>query len=378
MIDDTFKKSVGYKYYRAKKAETDNIVKERTAMELAKSLSIKDQSHQQREIMTQLTINRHIESDVEDTIQGKQAREFKAGKANSYRRRIKYRLQKYHEFENISATDSDATQDSSRSDTDEEKDVKTDDFDDFDMDLFEDKPCGDDDATGFGVFMYNKSTEPLKSTYMSPTKLEALTSINVFEEIDKAVHAKVLTEMKKLIPTYVLKVFANYVKQRLNNFVLEVMQNNQISLFTKPSTFINDLLDMDLMLKLLNRIHENKTHPTNQKLYDTLYDSILLDQEALNAQEAKASFYKQTHDLQEPHTNHEGDKRKKRRCTEKKYTASLTKHYAIRLEENYDSDDLQQYTITNFKADHVDAYDSDCDDQATTNAIFMASLSSVG
>ncbi|GJZ82536.1 retrovirus-related pol polyprotein from transposon TNT 1-94 [Tanacetum coccineum] len=31
----------------------------------------------------------------------------------------------------------------------------------------------------------------------------------------------------------------------------------------------------------------------------------------------------------------------------------------------------------NFKADHVDAYDSDCDDEATTNAIFMENLSPV-
>ncbi|GKB35392.1 hypothetical protein Tco_0880334 [Tanacetum coccineum] len=35
-------------------------------------------------------------------------------------------------------------------------------------------------------------------------------------------------------------------------------------------------------------------------------------------------------------------------------------------------------TIANIKADHVDAYDSDCDDEATTNAIFMANLSPVG
>ncbi|GJS72617.1 hypothetical protein Tco_0705458 [Tanacetum coccineum] len=40
-------------------------------------------------------------------------------------------------------------------------------------------------------------------------KLEALTSINVSEAIDKAVHAKVLTKMKKLIPTHVPKVLAN-------------------------------------------------------------------------------------------------------------------------------------------------------------------------
>ncbi|GKE98370.1 integrase, catalytic region, zinc finger, CCHC-type containing protein, partial [Tanacetum coccineum] len=32
---------------------------------------------------------------------------------------------------------------------------------------------------------------------------------------------------------------------------------------------------------------------------------------------------------------------------------------------------------TNFKSDHVDAYDSDCNDEATANAIFMANLSLV-
>ncbi|GJT70963.1 hypothetical protein Tco_1030249 [Tanacetum coccineum] len=45
---------------------------------------------------------------------------------------------------------------------------------------------------------------------------------------------------------------------------------------------------------------------------------------------------------------------------------------ADRLEENDDYDDLQLHTTTNFKADHVDAYDSNCDDQATASAIFMA------
>ncbi|GJX48024.1 hypothetical protein Tco_0273214 [Tanacetum coccineum] len=50
-------------------------------------------------------------------------------------------------------TDSDATQDSSRSNTDEERDDETDDSDDSDMDLSEDEPKGDDDAVGFRVFM---------------------------------------------------------------------------------------------------------------------------------------------------------------------------------------------------------------------------------
>ncbi|GJU14947.1 hypothetical protein Tco_1142913 [Tanacetum coccineum] len=48
------------------------------------------------------------------------------------------------------------------------------------------------------------------------------------------------------------------------------------------------------------------------------------------------------------------------------------------LEETDDCEDLQLQAASNFKADHVDAYDSDCDDEATANAIFMANLSLVG
>nr|GFA90382.1 hypothetical protein [Tanacetum cinerariifolium] len=48
------------------------------------------------------------------------------------------------------------------------------------------------------------------------------------------------------------------------------------------------------------------------------------------------------------------------------------------LEETDDYEDLQLQVIVNFKADHVDAYDSDFNDETTTNAIFMANLSPVG
>ncbi|GKD91700.1 hypothetical protein Tco_1367207 [Tanacetum coccineum] len=48
------------------------------------------------------------------------------------------------------------------------------------------------------------------------------------------------------------------------------------------------------------------------------------------------------------------------------------------LEEINDCEDLQLQATTNFKANHVDAYDSDYDDEATANAIFIANLSPVG
>ncbi|GKC92111.1 hypothetical protein Tco_1157553, partial [Tanacetum coccineum] len=72
---------------------------------------------------------------------------------------------------------------------------------------------------------------------------------------------------------------------------------------------------MDLKLKQLNITHLNKsntTHPTNQKLYDTLYESIILDQEALDDQNAEPSFHKQSHDHQDPPIDHDREIRKKK------------------------------------------------------------------
>ncbi|GJV64814.1 hypothetical protein Tco_1475642 [Tanacetum coccineum] len=115
-------------------------------------------------------------------------------------------------------------------------------------------------------------------------KLEALTNFNVSEAFEKAVQARVLTEIKKLLPTHIPKAVANYVRPRLNTSVLE--------------------------LKLLNRIHENKlntTYPTNQKLYDTLYESLFLDHDALNAQDAEPSFHKRSHDNQDSPNNRKGE-----------------------------------------------------------------------
>ncbi|GJW03965.1 hypothetical protein Tco_1562821 [Tanacetum coccineum] len=96
--------------------------------------------------------------------------------------------------------------------------------------------------------------------------------------------------------------------------MLEVMKTNQINLFTQSSTSIDDLSEMDLKLKLLNRIHlskSNDTHTTHQQLYDTLYESIILDQDALDAQAAQSSFHKRSHDNQDPPNNYEGENKKK-------------------------------------------------------------------
>nr|GEV99359.1 hypothetical protein [Tanacetum cinerariifolium] len=199
----------------------------------------------------------------------------------------------------------------------EERENETDDVDYFDMDLSDDNPQGDDDAARFVAQKFKEYDQ----------KLEAL--FNASEAFEKAVEARVLTYMKKLLPTHILKFVANYVRPRLNTSVLDIMKINQSSLFTKPSTSTDDLSDMDLNLKLMNRIYESKsntTHPSNQKLYDTLYESVCLDHDAVDAPDAEPSFHKRAHDNQDPLNNREGENRKKyRKDVAKKLKAIIQK-----------------------------------------------------
>ncbi|GJQ96000.1 hypothetical protein Tco_0007139 [Tanacetum coccineum] len=111
-------------------------------------------------------------------------------------------------------------------------------------------------------------------------KLEALSSINVPKAMEEAVQAK-------------------------------------INLLTTPSSITtDDLSEMDLKLKLLNKMYRSKyfkSHDTHHKLYDLLYESIYHDQESLDAHDTEPSFKKRPHDHQDPPNDREGEKRKKRR-----------------------------------------------------------------
>ncbi|GKD54675.1 hypothetical protein Tco_1288062, partial [Tanacetum coccineum] len=120
-------------------------------------------------------------------------------------------------------------------------------------------------------------------------KLEALTNFNVFDAFEKVVQAKVVTEIKKFLLTHIPNAIANYVKSCLNTSVLEVKAVKQIHLYKS-----------------------NDTHTTHQQLYDTLYESIILDQDALDAQAIQSSFHKRSHDNQDPPNKCEGENKKKR------------------------------------------------------------------
>ncbi|GKC27185.1 hypothetical protein Tco_1034479, partial [Tanacetum coccineum] len=181
-------------------------------------------------------------------------------------------------------------------------------------------------------------------------KLEALTNFNVFKAFEKSIQAKVLTEIKKLLPTHIPNAITNYVKPRLNTSILEVMKTNQINLFTQPSTSTDDLLEIYLKLKLLNRIPLNKsnnTYITHQQLYDTLYESIILDQHALDAQAVQSSFHKRSHDNQDPPNNREGENKKKHIDKDENHILEpSTVAIANKFKELIQKDEL---TIANFE-----------------------------
>nr|GEW16959.1 integrase, catalytic region, zinc finger, CCHC-type, peptidase aspartic, catalytic [Tanacetum cinerariifolium] len=245
MITDAIKHSAGYKFYKQKKAASKKgkaakePEKPYVSSQKWKRKSIKEQ---QRAIMTQLIIVRQIEKDVEDAY-AEWGQKLKGPVIEDLAIQSLLDLYKGSKESRL-------------------------------KNLYYDEPKGDDDAVRYGVFMYNKSVKPLKSTYLSPTvtcssleyiqsllneppanelmdfmsnpvytdahttsmvanpeenpkKLEDLTSINVSKVIEKVVHAKVLTEMKKLLHPHVLKAVANCVKAQFNNSMCEVMRSNQ-------------------------------------------------------------------------------------------------------------------------------------------------------
>ncbi|GJY48380.1 hypothetical protein Tco_0438336 [Tanacetum coccineum] len=301
MISDAIKKKAGYTYYMAKKVESEKakivdepekqhkdamprktrsltIAEEAVVGELTNSISIQELRTQQRR-RSQLTIDSQLDDIVADiyaewgqklkgpavddpVVQSlldlqkgskasrleslKQKNQAVAGEGSSAARN------KYYDSSN---NNSDATLYSSSSNESEESANETDDADESDMDLSDDNPNRDDDAAR--KINFKKAVAQKFREY--DQKLEALTNFNVFEAFEKAVQAKVLTEIKKLLPTHIPSAIANYVRPRLNTSVLEVMKTKQINLFTQSSTSTDGLSEMDL------KSHDNQDPPNNRE-----------------------------------------------------------------------------------------------------------------
>ncbi|GJX21641.1 hypothetical protein Tco_0226086 [Tanacetum coccineum] len=179
-------------------------------------------------------------------------------------------------------------------------------------------------------------------------KLEAVTNFNVFEAFKKVVQAKVLTEMKKLLPTRIPKAVANYVRPRINTSVLDI----------HPSTWSHDNQDppnnreIDTpVIQPLDQedeyvqIHPNpewfpkKSGSANAKRRTTWFDLLLKSDIYQNenhilgpstvtiAKKIKAIIQKD--ELTIADLEGAGLERLKQ-YTKEKYTTSITKHYAAR------------------------------------------------
>ncbi|GJX15791.1 hypothetical protein Tco_0216623 [Tanacetum coccineum] len=274
MISDAIKKSAGYNYYIAKKKEMNapNKLKKDVMPRKTRSLTIaeeivvdiyaewgqklKDPTVEDPTVQSLLDLRKGSKASRLKNLKQKKQAIAKEGLSNAHNKHFA-----------DSNSDSYTVLYSSCS---EESENETDDADDSDIDLSDDNPQGDNDVVKFGMFMYNKSIETPNSTYFSPMVISSLLDFiqNLLNEtpaneltdfctsevplaFEKAVQARVLTEIKKLLPTHIPKAHANYVKPRLNTSVIE---------------------------------------------------------DALNALDEEPSFHKRAHDNQDPPNNREGEK----------------------------------------------------------------------
>ncbi|GJT06246.1 hypothetical protein Tco_0840708 [Tanacetum coccineum] len=265
MTSDEIKKKAGYKYYMAKKVESE---KAKIVYELEEQYVSPVKSGRGKGFMCYgdqvANVPNKLKKDVMHKIEIYQLDEFLRQKKQT----LKGRSECWLTNKNYSSSDnrSDATLYSSCSDKPEGSANETNDADESYMDLSDYNPYGDDDdASKEADAKYEKEYEEVqlqrrqshKKFKEYDQKLEALTNFNVSEAFEKAIQAK---------------------------------------------------------LKLLNRIHLNKsndTHTTHQQLYDTLYESIFLDQDELDAQDEEPSLHKRSHENQDPPNNREEENKKK-------------------------------------------------------------------
>ncbi|GJR16189.1 hypothetical protein Tco_0798841 [Tanacetum coccineum] len=162
----------------------------------------------------------------------------------------------------------------------------------------DDNPHGDIDAARYGVFMHNKSTTTFNSTYISSTVTSS--SLDFIQAL--------LDETPELTDFMSHLV---YIDAQTTSMVHNPKGNPKLTSYILGASEV----PLGTHVDLLNRINSNKsneTHTTHQQLYETLYESMTLDQDALDAQVAQSSFYKRSHDNQVPPNNHEGKNKKKR------------------------------------------------------------------
>ncbi|GJU36738.1 hypothetical protein Tco_1185092 [Tanacetum coccineum] len=165
MITDAIKESSKYKYYKIKKdqSEKNNVEgepeeknvfhvvrgRDKVAVELSDSVSIEEQRIQQRKIMTQLTIEKQVEKDVEEGYAAERGQKLKGAATEDPAEDEKGLVLHNMTIMSLKTSQNQIVMQHEA--------------------LNGQKLTRDDGATGFGVFMHNKSKELPKFTSFSPT-----------------------------------------------------------------------------------------------------------------------------------------------------------------------------------------------------------------
>nr|GEU38363.1 hypothetical protein [Tanacetum cinerariifolium] len=171
----------------------------------------------------------------------------------------------HNKYYDSSNTNSDATLYSSSLDKPEEGANETYDADGSNMDLSSD---GDDDVVGYEVFMHNKSTATPNFTYLSPM----VTSSSI-----------------DFIQTLLDETPANELMDFMSHPVYNDAQTTLV-------------------------VHNPEGNPKlTSYISGASKESITLDQQALDAQDAEPSFHKRSHDNQDSPNNHDGENKKKQK-----------------------------------------------------------------
>ncbi|GJW41352.1 hypothetical protein Tco_0067197 [Tanacetum coccineum] len=298
----------------------DNLLEtEDEVVLLAKSVSIEEQRRQQQRIMTQLVIEKDVNTEVEEAFAAKIGKKLKGiatedpvvqslldlwkGSKESRLESIRQDIQtgkgegssavKDGEIEYFSNTDSDATTSSSWS-------SDKDDAEDSDMDISNDNSNkGDDDADGFGVFMYDKSKELPKFTPSLPRKPVFTDARTTFVVANPEGNPEVTCFLSGAseVP------FGTKMFKQLTLFIGNFEDVADLQVSSPPAT---------------------TTH--NLQLHSILFKSIPLDQEYLNAQDTKSTLRKRPHNDQDSPNDREGEKKSKRRKDARESSSKSSKN----------------------------------------------------
>nr|GEU61578.1 hypothetical protein [Tanacetum cinerariifolium] len=289
MISDATKKKEGYMYYMAKKVETNapNKLKKYDVPRKTRSLTI-----------------------VEETVVCELA----------------HSINTYAEWgQKLKVQSSDKTKESAN---------ETDDADEFDMDLSDDNPNGDDDAARYGVFMHNKSTTTLNSTYLSMTITSSY--LDFIQTLLDETPAKELTDfMSHLVYTDAQttsvvhnpegnpkEIFPNENAHHLSSQLATKTSN--LTIYPKPSSLQAKAKKLMQNTKQnMRKINFKKAVPQKFRECDQKLEALTnfnvskafekVVQQALDAQDAGPSFHKRCHNNQDSPNNHEDENKKKRR-----------------------------------------------------------------